>query len=217
MAGNEQQGGEHGEQRVSEQRGVNGGYTGRSDRQGDPAQADEREQRALGKGTNKQRYWIGITALILLAGFFFFENKSTVSVNDIRSGIGKGISAGAVLASTDEGTGLTPRDYTIAMNDESGAGRMLIWDFAAEDGDVVTVKADGVIIAENLTLLNNPFAISVPVPSVVEIIGVKDGGGGITYGVKFPGAISNNAYFNAAPVGSSNKYTITLNGASAAP
>ncbi|MCQ6561261.1 hypothetical protein [Paenibacillus mendelii] len=51
--------------------------------------------------------------------------------------------------------------------------------------------------------------LNIPIPSVVEVIGVKDGGGGITYGVKFPGAALNSAYFNAAPVGSANVYTIT--------
>lgn len=88
------------------------------------------------------------------------------------------------------------------------SSRLLLWDFAAEDGDVVTVKVDGNILAENVSILHKPTALTVPVPSVVEIVGVKDGVGGITYGVKFPGGIENQAYFNVAPVGSANVYYI---------
>jgi len=64
-------------------------------------------------------------------------------------------------------------------------------------------------LSANINIMNKPVALDIPIPSVVEIIGVKDGGGGITYGVKFPGAVQNNAYFNAAPVDSSNVYRIT--------
>lgn len=162
------------------------------------------------KRSNKHRFWMGLTALFMILGLFLFESSGSVSLRDVRSnGIGKGAQAGTILASTDENIGLEPRDYDIQMKSGLTTSRMLIWDFAAEDGDVVTVKVNGSIIAENIMIYNKPIPIEIPIPSVVEIVGIKDGVGGITYGVKFPGAVANNAYFNVAPVGSANTYTIT--------
>ncbi|UVI30220.1 hypothetical protein [Paenibacillus spongiae] len=161
------------------------------------------------KEKNKHRFWIGMTALLTFILFLFF-NESTGKLEDVRSnGVGKGLQAGAVLAVTDDSAGLEPKDYEIQMKENISTSRMLIWDFAAEDGDVVTVKVNGTILATNIGIFHKPAVFDIPVPSVVEILGIKDGGGGITYGVKFPGGVQNNAYFNAAPVGSANKYTIT--------
>lgn len=80
------------------------------------------------------------------------------------------------------------------MKKGTQTSRMLIWDFAAEDGDIVEVRVNGKTINSRVHLLNEPKAIEIPVPGKVEIIGVKDGVGGITYGVKFPGNVSNRAY-----------------------
>lgn len=158
---------------------------------------------------DKHRFWIGITALITI-GLAFFTHTSTGRVDDVKSnGIGKGMEAGIRLAASDDSANLEARDFEIEMKANRKTSRMLIWDFAAEDGDVVTVKVDGNILQSNIGIMNKPVAIDVPVPSVVEIVGVKDGGGGITYGVKFPGAVHNSAYFNAAPVNSSNAYKLT--------
>ncbi|MUG47683.1 hypothetical protein [Paenibacillus woosongensis] len=162
------------------------------------------------KKKNKHRLWIGITVLIAFGMGIYFQG-STSTIKDVQSdGIGKGMQAGVLLVSSDDLADLAARDFKIEMKENTTTSRMLIWDFAAEDGDVVTVKVDGNILQTDINIMNNPVAVDIPVPSVVEIIGVKDGGGGITYGVKFPGAVHNSAYFNAAPVGSSNAYTITV-------
>jgi len=176
------------------------------------------QQRAAGNRTppppppkekNKHRFWIGITALVTFVMFFFFDG-TTGKLEDVKSnGIGKGLQAGAVLAAADDSAGLESRDFEIQMKKDMTTSRMLIWDFAAEDGDVVTVKVNGNIVAASIGILHKPMVLDIPVPSVVEVVGVKDGVGGITYGVKFPGAVLNSAYFNAAPVGSANMYTIT--------
>ncbi|MCQ6561260.1 hypothetical protein NNL21_21450 [Paenibacillus mendelii] len=55
--------------------------------------------------------------------------------------------AGTVLAAADDSAGLESRDYEIQMKKNMSTSRMLIWDFAAEDGDVVTVKVDGRVLA----------------------------------------------------------------------
>lgn len=155
------------------------------------------------------RFIIGITALGLFAGAIFFTNNtSTINIDQIQmNGIGSSISAGSFIAGTTDDLSLQQRDYTIEINKDASSNRALIWDFAAEDGDVVTIMADGVLIAENIEIKHKPYVFYMPVPSKVEVIGVKDGGGGITYAVKIPGAVDDKVYFNAAEVGSSNVYT----------
>jgi hypothetical protein len=159
---------------------------------------------------SKHRFWIGFTAIALIAASIWAGDMSgTQSLKDVQStGIGHGMKAGVVLASTDDSNGLEARDYKIEMKADTDASRAMIWDFAAEDGDVVTVKANGSVIAENVRILHAPVIVNIPVPSTVEVIGVKDGGGGITYGIKFAGSAGNSAYFNAAPEGSANVYTV---------
>lgn len=158
---------------------------------------------------NVHRFVMGLTALGLLAGIIFFSNNtSTIAKDQIQmNGTASGISAGSYIVGITDDVSLQARDYTIEMKKGVDSNRALIWDFAAEDGDVVTIKADGVVIAENIQIMHKPFVFYVPVPSKVEVIGVKDGGGGITYAVKIPGAVGNQVYFNAADVGSSNVYT----------
>lgn len=164
------------------------------------------------KKKNVHRFVIGLIALGLLIGSIVFTNSSTtiLRIDQIQAdGTASGISSGSYIVGTMDDMSLPSRDYTIEMGQDADSNRVLIWDFAAEDGDVVTIMADGVLIAENIQIMHKPFVFYVPAPSVVEIIGVKDGGGGITYAVKIPGAVGNKVYFNAADVGSSNAYTFT--------
>lgn len=193
-----------------EQKGFGSGQTGGGDPEYREAMANL-DVPAAGKNRNrnKHRFWIGIAALVTFGTAMYF-NSSTSGLDSVRSnGIGKGMEAGKLLVAADDSAGLEARDFEIQMKKNMASSRMLIWDFAAEDGDFVTVKVNGEVLATNIGILHMPVSYDIPIPSVVEIIGVKDGGGGITYGVKFPGAVQNNAYFNAAPVDSANVYTIT--------
>ncbi|MEX6501344.1 hypothetical protein [Pseudomonas zhanjiangensis] len=66
-----------------------------------------------------------------------------------------------------------------------------LWDFASQDGDIVRVASAGYQV--EVSLLNAPKRISIPVDGTgsVQIVGVHDGGGGITLGLKSgTGAIS---------------------------
>jgi len=65
-----------------------------------------------------------------------------------------------------------------------GANSVLVWDWADEDGDVVKVAG------REIELRNTPTVLSLPLEpgTVVEVLGVKDGRGGITVGVSVPGA-----------------------------
>lgn len=63
-------------------------------------------------------------------------------------------------------------------------GWVELWDFAAEDGDVVHISAAGYEL--DYPILNTPtrFAIPIDATSTVTISGVHDGGGGITLGIR---------------------------------
>ncbi|KAA9001005.1 hypothetical protein F4V43_14260 [Paenibacillus spiritus] len=183
-----------------------------SDREPSDRELSGREA-AGGRGRNRKKnrpaFWAGMTALLMLA-VYLVTDGSTAGMEDVRSnGIGRGLSAGVQLASADSSAGLAPRDFDLKMKAGITSARVLVWDFAAEDGDVVTIKVNGTAVSENVGIFHKPVAVDVPVPCRIEVVGVKDGGGGITYGIKIPGAVSGSAYFNAAPVGSANTYTLT--------
>ena len=81
-----------------------------------------------------------------------------------------------------------PQEQEEALQAEVAAERvslvwLTLWDNMDEDGDVVSLHSDGV----NLTvpLLKNATRIALPRPAggVINLTGVKDGGGGITLGL----------------------------------
>ncbi len=59
-----------------------------------------------------------------------------------------------------------------------------LWDFAAPDGDIVHISTAGYEMDVPLQKLENRIAIPVDATKTVKITGVRDGGGGITLGVK---------------------------------
>lgn len=61
---------------------------------------------------------------------------------------------------------------------------IVLWDFAAQDGDVVRVSSAGYEV--DVPLLKSPATIAVPVDASrsIQLTGVRDGGGGITVGVQ---------------------------------
>lgn len=162
------------------------------------------------KKKNRKPLWLGITAAFLLATGIWFQAPSAIDMSQIHNGVAIEASAGTVVVANDQDSNVVPQDFTVTMKENQGESRVLIWDYAAEDGDVVTVTWNGQVIATDLPLMNNPTPLQIPGPGALKVIGVKDGGGGITYAVKFPGAVKDQVYFNAADVGSSNVYTITV-------
>ncbi|MDQ6598114.1 hypothetical protein [Bacillus salipaludis] len=116
--------------------------------------------------------------------------------------------AGETLFKSESNAGLTSKNFSVSIIDSSGSARMLIWDFNKEDLDQVQILVDGKPVKEKLILTNDPAAISIPVPSIITVKGLKDNGGGISYAVKFPN--NRQTYFNVVTVGGSNTYTVTL-------
>lgn len=75
---------------------------------------------------------------------------------------------------------------------------LILWDNGAEDGDFVTVKVNGRVYANNFMLRNSANSIPVTLnagANLVEISGIRDGGGGITLAAD----VSNQGNMTNAP------------------
>lgn len=92
-----------------------------------------------------------------------------------------GITAPGQFISSDisEGT----RDVTFRVADEAARGAVQLWDWGDEDGDAVQVTGQVV------NLRHQPQAVPVSGMDTVEVLGVRDGYGGITVGVAAPGCV----------------------------
>lgn len=119
----------------------------------------------------------------------------------------KNLRPGAVLFNQD--VRQAQWDYTIKLpRSDVNTSTILIWDFAAEDGDQVQILSDGRPILGTITIRNQPQAVPVPANGTVEVRGVLDGGGGgVTYAVNF--VETSRTIINSADPGTSNKYTLS--------
>ena len=61
---------------------------------------------------------------------------------------------------------------------------LVLWDFAAADGDIVRVSTAGYKVDIPLHSVQTRIAVPVDAARMIEIVGVRDGGGGITLGVQ---------------------------------
>lgn len=127
-----------------------------------------------------------------------------LAVTDSISYGANATTAGTVLAATD--SPLRGKDYVLEFPGEIKETEVLIWDFAAEDGDTIQFKANSRPITEPFILFHTPRSVNVPVGGAIEVIGIRDGGGGITYAVNFP-SISTSIR-NGMETGEGNLYTL---------
>ncbi|WP_224245536.1 hypothetical protein [Hyalangium gracile] len=112
----------------------------------------------------------------------------------LTSGV-KAMTAGTIIASFDaiaEG-----RDYTLQAPTGTSELEIKVWDYAAEDGDVIQLRVNGQIASQPLSLMHAPISVKVPVGKL-EVLGLRDGGGGITYAINFP-AISTSITNSTRP------------------
>jgi hypothetical protein len=123
------------------------------------------------------------------------------------------VAAGSVLTKTDSIT--RSGNYTIQFAAQSQSTLMLVWDYAAEDGDMVSVLVNGAPMGESFTIMHAAKVVRVPTGSDVSVIGTRDGGGGITYAVNFPDA--QRTVVNGIQTGEMNRYVLQLPTSSALP
>ncbi len=155
----------------------------------------------------------GIILLIAsMVSLIWFSNTPTVDTSDaakqaIAEQVSTSLSVGTILMSKDENIG--QKDYTISHNSSLGESKIWIWDYAAEDGDYVQILVDGNPIGDSFMIKNKPQEFKVPTTGTVQIKGIRDGGGGITYAIRYE--LNNTNYFNSAPEGEFNTYTLIQN------
>ena len=114
------------------------------------------------------------------------------------------LAIGVRLLSDDEPTAV--RDIDIVHSHIYDNTDIWIWDFAAEDGDYVQILVNGVPLGDAFMIRHRPVQLNVPAVGSIQVLGIRDGGGGITYALHF--GLNGTTYFNTAPVGGYNTFTL---------
>lgn len=161
--------------------------------------------------TNKSFKIFGGICIAIFIGVSIFINGSSVDKSKeakeaLKNKVSTSLSAGAILLKEDEI--IEAKDYTITNTSENGETKFWIWDYAAEDGDYVQIYKNGAPIGDAFMIRHKPVSFSAPSEGEIQVKGIKDGGGGITYAVKFD--VNGTCYFNYAPEGKFNTYTIIV-------
>lgn len=154
-----------------------------------------------------------VTGLVLaglfMASIFFMPTSSSVNTSEeaikaLENRMSTQLPIGVRILSKDEN--LAGQDLTITHSSLSDENKIHIWDYAAEDGDYVQILVDGVAICEPFMIKNKPVVFTVPATGEIQVLGTRDGGGGITYAVHYD--VNGTTYFNGTDVGSGNLYTL---------
>lgn len=161
----------------------------------------------------KKRYFLFGAVLLVtsLLGMTFLHTGSAVTTGEaaeaaIYTGSSKTLPAGTKLAANDKDMSLEPTDYTIEGKTNDPTTKLYVWDYAGEDGDYVQLIIDGEPASEEFMILNKPREFDVPSSGKVQIKGIHDAGGGLTYAIHCD--LNGQSYFNTAPEGVLNTYTI---------
>lgn len=148
----------------------------------------------------------GIAAMIAYSSM---QTSTSVDTSDeavqaLESHVSTSLAIGTKLASKDEYLGGGDVAITHGSKDENTT--IWIWDYASEDGDYVQVLVDGVAISDAFMIKNKPVSFEIPTVAEVQVIGTRDGGGGITYAVHY--GMNETTYFNGMDEGNGNTYTL---------
>jgi len=152
----------------------------------------------------------GLVLLALFAASIFLTpgsssvDKSEAAVQAAESGMSTQLPIGVRILKDDEN--LAGQDLTIVHASPAAETKLHIWDYAAEDGDYVQVLVDGTAIGDPFMIKNKPAVFTVPASGEIQVLGTRDGGGGITYAVHYE--VNGTTYFNGTDVGDGNLYTL---------
>jgi hypothetical protein len=175
-----------------------------------PQESKQEEKPKRNKFDKSLKIFGGVCIAIAIAAMFFSGSTtldtSQSAVDALKNKVSTSISAGTILLSKDQNT--EAKDYTITHKANAKETKIWVWDYAAEDGDYVQVLVNGAPSGEAFMIKNKPREITVPSVGAVQIKGIKDGGGGITYAVRYE--INGTSYFNGTPEGQLNTYTLKL-------
>ena len=158
----------------------------------------------------KKGAWVLIAVAVLgIVGFNMTNTSKTVDTNDdataaLESHMSTTLAPGTKLLSEDDN--YVGGDLTITHDSNDDETTLYIWDYAAEDGDYVQIFVAGTPLGDPFMIKNEPVTFQIPTVGNVQVIGTRDGGGGITYAVYY--AMNHTAYFNGVDEGGKNTYTL---------
>ena len=95
-------------------------------------------------------------------------------------------------------------DYAVSTPGGQTVNQIYLWDYAAEDGDYVQVFQNGVALTQPFMIKNTPVAVAVSNSGYIQVQGVKDGRGGISYAVAFE---HGETFINLIKPSQHNTYT----------
>lgn len=145
---------------------------------------------------------VSIVPFIAMGGSKVDTSQS--AKNALENKVSTALSAGTILLSKDENA--QAKDYTITHKSEIKDTKIWVWDYAAEDGDYVQVIVNGAPVGEAFMIKHKAKEIIAPAVGEVQIKGIRDGGGGITYAIRYD--VNGTSYFNGTPEGELNTYTL---------
>jgi hypothetical protein len=172
-------------------------------------QKNSKGQSAFVKRVKKSAVFFMTVAIVGMITYSMGHPSSSVNTTDqtedaLKTHMSTSLGVGSRLMSSDEK--YVGGDLTITHKSNDDETTMYIWDYAAEDGDYVQVVIDGTPMGEPFMIKNKPISFKVPTVGEVQVIGTRDGGGGITYGVYYEA--NSTTYFNGMDVGGDNIYTL---------
>lgn len=149
-----------------------------------------------------------LVACVVISGLVSTTSVDTsqAAQEALSTGVSSTLSVGTRLATNDSETSSEPTDYTVKGTTSSSTSTLYVWDYAGEDGDYVQVLANGEPVTEEFMIRHQPREITIPTSGTVQIKGVHDAGGGLTYAAHYD--LNGVTYFNNAPEGVLNAYTI---------
>ena len=169
----------------------------------------KKEQSAFTKRIKKSAwivFAVGILSMIIYSMSLTSKSVDTSeeAVSALRTHISTSLAAGTKLLASDDN--YVGGDMTITHESDEDETTLYVWDYAAEDGDYVQVLLNGTPLGDPFMITNTPVTFMVPTVGEVEVLGTRDGGGGITYAVYYE--MNHTTYFNGMDENGSNLYTL---------
>lgn len=168
-----------------------------------------KEQSAFTKRIKKSAWIVFAVGIISMIIYSMGSTSKSVDTSEeaasaLETHISTSLAAGTILLESDEN--YVGGDMTITHESTDDETTLYVWDYAAEDGDYVQILVNGMPLGEPFMITNTPVTFKVPTVGEVEVLGTRDGGGGITYAVYYE--MNHTTYFNGVDEDGSNLYTL---------
>ncbi len=167
------------------------------------------KQSAFTKRIKKGAWVVFVVGIISMIVYSMGSTSKSVDTSEeaasaLETHISTSLAAGTKLLAKDEH--YVGGDMTITHDSDNEETTLYVWDYAAEDGDYVQVFVNGTSLGEPFMITNTPVTFTIPTVGEVEVLGTRDGGGGITYAVYYD--MNHTTYFNGMDENGSNIYTL---------